>query len=77
MNNEEAIKVLKHTVGNINWDAERKEIYFTDEWVQAYEMAIAALRERKSPCDLCRYNPPSSCDGKPCTMCPASPEVDV
>ena len=24
-----------------------------------------------SPCDLCRYNPPSSCDGKPCTMCPA------
>lgn len=22
-------------------------------------------------CDLCRYNPPSSADGKPCTMCPA------
>ena len=29
------------------------------------------------PCDLCRYNLPSSCDGKPCCMCPAekrSPE---
>ena len=26
----------------------------------------------KTPCDLCAYNPPSSCDGKPCTMCPAS-----
>lgn len=25
----------------------------------------------KSPCDLCRYNPPSSTDGKPCIMCPA------
>ena len=24
-----------------------------------------------SPCDLCQYNPPSSTDGKPCTMCPA------
>lgn len=24
-----------------------------------------------SPCDLCRFNPPSSFDGKPCTMCPA------
>ena len=24
-----------------------------------------------SPCDLCRYNPPSSGNGKPCTMCPA------
>lgn len=25
----------------------------------------------KTPCDLCVYNPPSSCDGKPCTICPA------
>lgn len=24
-----------------------------------------------SPCDLCQYNPPSSGDGKPCSMCPA------
>lgn len=36
----------------------------------------------KTPCDLCLYNPPSSGDGKPCTMCPASslpepPKEDV
>ena len=30
-----------------------------------------AEQEPTSPCDLCRFNPPSSCDGKPCTMCPA------
>ena len=24
-----------------------------------------------SPCILCRFNPPSSSDGKPCSMCPA------
>lgn len=24
-----------------------------------------------SPCDVCAYNPPSSGDGKPCSMCPA------
>ena len=24
-----------------------------------------------SPCDLCDFNPPSSFDGKPCTICPA------
>lgn len=24
-----------------------------------------------SPCDLCRYNPPSSGAGKPCVICPA------
>lgn len=46
---------------------------------KAIIMAIDALREldaqerAKTPCDLCRYNPPSSRDGKPCTMCPASP----
>ena len=28
-----------------------------------------------SPCDLCRFTPPSSCDGKPCTMCPAEDRI--
>lgn len=46
---------------------------------EACRMGAASLRELdaqeqpKTPCDLCRYNPPSSRDGKPCTMCPASP----
>lgn len=25
-----------------------------------------------TPCDVCAYNPPSSGDGKPCTICPAT-----
>ena len=25
----------------------------------------------QTPCDLCMYDPPSSGDGKPCSMCPA------
>lgn len=29
------------------------------------------VKNDKSPCDLCRYNPPSSGDDKPCSMCPA------
>ena len=28
-----------------------------------------------SPCDLCRFSPPSSFDGKPCSMCPAEGKV--
>jgi Lar family restriction alleviation protein len=28
-------------------------------------------RTANTPCDLCRFNPPSSGDGKPCTMCVA------
>ena len=28
-----------------------------------------------SPCDLCRYAPPSSFDGKPCAMCPAEAKI--
>ena len=27
-------------------------------------------KKAKTPCDLCRYAPPSSSDGKPCCMCP-------
>ena len=23
------------------------------------------------PCDMCKFNPPSSGDGKPCNVCPA------
>ena len=36
-------------------------------------MLIADVQEVKhlSPCDVCKYNPPSSGDGKPCLMCPA------
>lgn len=30
-----------------------------------------ADREVISPCTFCRFNPPSSGDGKPCCMCPA------
>ena len=33
---------------------------------------LDAQKKPKTPCDLCLYNPPSSGDGKPCTMCPAS-----
>ena len=29
-----------------------------------------ADREGISPCTFCRFNPPSSGDGKPCCMCP-------
>lgn len=30
-----------------------------------------ADKECISPCTFCRFNPPSSGDGKPCCMCPA------
>lgn len=31
---------------------------------------------KKSPCDLCAFDPPSSMDGKPCTACPAAQRMD-
>lgn len=39
-----------------------------------------ADREGIAPCTFCRFNPPSSGDGKPCTCCPATgrpPEGEV
>ncbi len=35
------------------------------------ELQESKEKNDKSPCDLCCYNPPSSSDGKPCTICPA------
>lgn len=35
--------------------------------------------EPLTPCDVCKFSPPSSSDGKPCCMCPAErrpPEGD-
>lgn len=36
--------------------------------------------EPLTPCDVCRFSPPSSGDGKPCCLCPADrrpPEGDA
>ena len=32
---------------------------------------LPSAQPELSPCDVCRYNPPSSGDNKPCTICPA------
>lgn len=41
----------------------------------AIDRAIEVLKWLSSvqptPCDVCRHNPPSSKDGKPCCICPA------
>ena len=28
-----------------------------------------------TPCDCCKFNPPSSKDGKPCSVCPAQAKM--
>lgn len=37
---------------------------------------LEARYARATPCDMCRFNPPSSGDGKPCTLCPSEREVN-
>ena len=37
-------------------------------------LLVSGKDEKQSeltPCDVCRFNPPSSGDGKPCAVCPA------
>ena len=53
-------------IEHYSWDSEKHD------WIEALNEAIKMVeQEPTSPCDVCRYNPPSSGDGKPCTMCPA------
>lgn len=39
-----------------------------------YLRTVPGGPQRLTPCDLCRHDPPSSCDGKSCSVCPASPK---
>lgn len=36
-------------------------------------LGMSRTDQRWIPCDWCAHYPPSSMDGKPCTMCPAVP----
>ena len=51
----------------------------TPEEMQKYKDIVKKYTPKQepcddaTPCDFCRYNPPSSTDGKPCCMCPATP----
>ena len=52
-----------------------------DATEQAYKNGYAKgfedgkAKNAKTVCDICRYNPPSSLDGKPCTFCVAETRV--
>lgn len=52
----------------------RMHLQTTIDVIDTTISALRAQQEHISPCDLCGYNPPSSFDGKPCTMCPAVPK---
>lgn len=59
MTKENAIKALKQC-----------KSFHNGSYGEPINMAIGALKqEPQSPCDVCKYNPPSSTDGKPCAMC--------
>ena len=63
-------------------DADKIEYYDDEQGFEiAYKVDIDKLptltpqNEPLMPCDVCMYNPPSSMDGKPCCICPASSPV--
>lgn len=43
--------------------------------VNAQEALMALPSAQPTPCDVCRHNPPSSMDSKPCCVCPAEGRI--
>ena len=79
MTDREILERARNYVG-IRYVNGVEDAYITPILEKAIKAGAEALKERaerKSPCDLCAYNPPSSCDGKPCTMCPACAKDDA
>lgn len=57
-------------IGRANRDVFDNKAY-ADGWNSAIDIIVSAPTVNLSPCDVCAYSPPSSGDGKPCSMCPA------
>ena len=76
---------LKETISIIQADNDRPpskwpeygEMYYYEifDMVDDAPTIDAVPVVQGSPCDLCRYDPPSSFDGKPCAMCPAEAKI--
>ena len=52
--------------------------YFdVDGFAIANEVYNTGYRKQSklTPCDCCKFNPPSSTDGKPCSVCPAQTKM--
>ena len=75
MTREEAeiyAKTMTYEDALYNLSQARAIPYRKATFIKVNELIKTLLQEPKYPCDVCMYNPPSSADGKPCTMCPAT-----
>lgn len=64
----------EHTIKEISWRGEQAEIVP----IQIVETAEDVVpKSELTPCDCCKFNPPSSTDGKPCTLCPAQAKIKI
>ena len=58
----EMIKDVYSVLRNDNMSRVLVSALYAEGWRKQSEL---------TPCDVCRFNPPSSGDGKPCSICPA------
>lgn len=65
----EAEKAYQYFVIAVPENEEQAKAYF---WARkALQSALTPPNEPLTPCDVCRFSPPSSGGGKPCCLCPA------
>lgn len=67
----EEIEQLKGEAFGLKVDKQELEQYRALGPIDRLRELAQADREGISPCTFCRFNPPSSGDGKLCCMCPA------
>ena len=61
----------KHISANDLITAIRDDVNIDGRTFARVKEHIEEAKAVNNPCILCRFNPPSSCDGKPCTLCVA------
>ena len=48
-----------------------------EKLIEQNEQLVRAMKNYIVPCDLCKFNPPSSFGNKPCSVCPAQGKGDA
>lgn len=74
---EELEELMKAIEPAKNEDIARRAVGIAWYWLNKAEsqatqiQSLEARYDKTTPCDVCKYDPPSCSKGKPCTMCPA------
>ena len=79
MSREKQIDIITKIIARKSADYRNPKVAFmttAKKSATAIYHEFCKMQSELTPCDLCKFNPPTSGDGKPCFMCPAQAKME-